>query len=322
MTIKAEQLTHLQRLANLQLPTQGRLSVVIDTDAYNEVDDQFAIAWALLKPEKLDVQAIYAAPFSNDCFADNERSEFTIDDPKIGMDKSVEEINRVLAKLTAVPKLPKVFRGSTRYFAADDTETSDAVQDLITRAEACEGILHVVCIAAATNIANAITIKPAIIHKIHVIWLGGHDIRWPDTKEFNLMQNIEASRVLFDSGVALTWIPCMGVANTLATSVPEIQHYLEQSSEIGCYLSEITKNIRWISFANRKVIWDIANIGFLLDESWFDTELIPAPVLNDNLTWSFNFNRHQIRYVRYIHRDYLFADLFRSIMNADKPLNR
>jgi inosine-uridine nucleoside N-ribohydrolase len=38
--------------------------VVIDTDAANEIDDQFALAWTLLSPERLDVLAVYAAPYS------------------------------------------------------------------------------------------------------------------------------------------------------------------------------------------------------------------------------------------------------------------
>lgn len=42
----------------------ARPRVVIDTDAANEIDDQFALAWALLSPERLDVLAVYAAPFS------------------------------------------------------------------------------------------------------------------------------------------------------------------------------------------------------------------------------------------------------------------
>lgn len=46
------------------------------------------------------------------------------------------------------------------------------------------------------------------------------------------MQDIDASRTLLNSGAALTLVPCMGVANTLATSVPELQHYLLGTSEI------------------------------------------------------------------------------------------
>lgn len=42
----------------------SQLRVVIDTDAANEIDDQFALAWALLAPERIDVQAVYAAPYS------------------------------------------------------------------------------------------------------------------------------------------------------------------------------------------------------------------------------------------------------------------
>jgi purine nucleosidase len=49
-----------QRLA----PPRGRPRVIIDTDTANEIDDQFALAWALLSPERLDVLAVYAAPFS------------------------------------------------------------------------------------------------------------------------------------------------------------------------------------------------------------------------------------------------------------------
>ena len=43
-------------------PPKGRVKMVLDTDTYNEVDDQFALAYSLLSPEKLDVLAVYAAP--------------------------------------------------------------------------------------------------------------------------------------------------------------------------------------------------------------------------------------------------------------------
>jgi inosine-uridine nucleoside N-ribohydrolase len=49
----------------LEPPRSGaRHRVVIDTDAANEIDDPFALAWALLAPERLQVEAVYAAPFS------------------------------------------------------------------------------------------------------------------------------------------------------------------------------------------------------------------------------------------------------------------
>ena len=55
-------MTEAQRLKNLSVPT-GKIDVVLDTDAYNEIDDQFAFAYLLKSKEKANVTAIYAAPF-------------------------------------------------------------------------------------------------------------------------------------------------------------------------------------------------------------------------------------------------------------------
>ena len=49
-------------LARLSRPT-GPVDVVLDTDTYNEIDDQFAVSYLICSAEKLHLQAIYAAPF-------------------------------------------------------------------------------------------------------------------------------------------------------------------------------------------------------------------------------------------------------------------
>ena len=68
-------------MKNLQVP-KGKIDVVLDTDTYNEIDDQFALVYLLRSPEKLNLKAIYAAPYFND------RST----SPEDGMEKSYEEI--------------------------------------------------------------------------------------------------------------------------------------------------------------------------------------------------------------------------------------
>ena len=70
-------------------PRAGKLRVVMDTDAYNEIDDQFAIAQMMLSPERLSVEAIYAAPFHN----------YRSKNPSDGMEQSYEEILRLLDRL-------------------------------------------------------------------------------------------------------------------------------------------------------------------------------------------------------------------------------
>ena len=72
-------------LRRLEKP-KGRVGVILDTDTYNEIDDQFALSYMLRSPEKLNVKAIYAAPFHN------EKSN----GPADGMEKSYQEILNIL----------------------------------------------------------------------------------------------------------------------------------------------------------------------------------------------------------------------------------
>lgn len=55
-------MTEEKRLERLKKP-KGQIEVVLDTDTYNEIDDQFALAYLIKSEEKLRLQAIYAAPF-------------------------------------------------------------------------------------------------------------------------------------------------------------------------------------------------------------------------------------------------------------------
>ena len=55
----------LEQLKKNLIPPVGKVDVVLDTDAYNECDDQYAIAYMVKSKEKLNVKAIYAAPFLN-----------------------------------------------------------------------------------------------------------------------------------------------------------------------------------------------------------------------------------------------------------------
>ena len=53
------QISEGDRISRLQPPT-GSIRMVLDTDTYNEIDDQFAVVYTLLSKGKLDLEAIYA----------------------------------------------------------------------------------------------------------------------------------------------------------------------------------------------------------------------------------------------------------------------
>jgi inosine-uridine nucleoside N-ribohydrolase len=292
------------RIARLE-PRPGRLRMVLDTDTYNEVDDQFALVYALLAPERLSVEAVYAAPFHND------RST----GPADGMAKSYDEIVRILGKMNRSPD-DFVFKGSTGYLPASlEPQRSSAALDLIERAMASpdNDPLYVLAIAAITNVASAILIEPHIIEKIVVVWLGGHALHWRNTREFNLMQDVQAARIIFDSGVPLVHIPCMGVTTHLLTTMSELNEYVRGRSDIGDYLVDIVGAYEKDHAGWSKVIWDISTVAYLNNEQWMESELVHSPIVTDQLTWSIDHARHLIRYVRYIHRDPIFKDLFRRL---------
>ena len=120
-----------------------------------------------------------------------------------------------------------MFKGSTDYIKNGYKEENDAVNKIIEIALKNDKT-HILAIGAITNIALAIEKEPKIIDKIEVIWLGGHSLLQDNNDEFNFKQDIEADRILFNSKVNLTIIPCRNVASNLRTSIYELEHYLKK----------------------------------------------------------------------------------------------
>ncbi|HEY8966751.1 MAG TPA: nucleoside hydrolase [Candidatus Methylacidiphilales bacterium] len=283
---------------------------VLDTDTYNEVDDQFALAHLLLSPERVRLEAVYAAPFFNPSC--NDRSTSALD----GMEKSHDEIHRVLGFLPHAPA-PRVFRGSPRFLPGAATPVeSPAALDLVERAMATPAgeKLYVLGIAAPTNIASALLIEPRIAERIVLVWLGGHAPYWPHTREFNLEQDVHASRILLESAAPLILLPCYPVTSHLITTVPELAEHLAPHSRLGAYLTEIVRSYAGNPPGWSKNIWDISASAWLVNPDWVKTEEKPCPVLRDDLTWetdpAASAGRRTVRIARELDRDKIFADFF------------
>ncbi|WP_246608297.1 nucleoside hydrolase [Paenibacillus agaridevorans] len=286
-------------------PRDGIIRMVLDTDTFNEIDDQFALSHALLSPERLRLEAVYAAPFFNDLS----------NGPKDGMEKSYDEIVHILTRLQRMRE-GIVFRGSESYLPGAHTPVdSPAARDLVAKALAMpdDEPLYVAAIGAITNVASAILLEPSIIRKIVVIWLGGHALSWRDTKEFNLVQDIHAARVILDSGVPSVLIPCAGVASHLITSLPEIERYVRGKGEIGDFLAERYEGCSGDHFGYSRVIWDLSAVAYLLDPSYVPTDFVHSPLLTDQVTWSVDYGRHFIRCANGVNRDAIFKDLFHKL---------
>jgi inosine-uridine nucleoside N-ribohydrolase len=300
-------MTNEQRIKNLSVP-ESRVDVVLDTDAYNEIDDQYAIAYLLKSKEKLNTKAIYAAPFFNS----NSVS------PEDGMEKSYNEILKIISLLG---EKVDVFKGSDRYLDNENTPViSPAAQDLAERVKnySPQNPLYVVAIGAITNIASAILLNPEIAENAVVIWLGGHALHYHDTKEFNMYQDVAAARVVMQSGVPFVQLPCMGVVNQFAVSKQELEFWLKGKNDLADYLAENTINAAE-SYAKgsawTRVIWDVTAVAWLLNDSerFMESRIIPTPIPTYDNFYATDYNGHPMRYVYNIKRDNLMNDLFRKL---------
>jgi len=284
-----------------------KIRMVLDTDTFNEIDDQFAIAYALKSPDRMTVEALYAAPFYNELSTG----------PADGMEKSYQEILKI-RRIMGREDIP-VYRGSTSYLpAADRPVESEAARDLVSRAMASDPSdpLYVVGIGAITNVASALLLEPRIVERIVLVWLGGHALHWGDAKEFNLFQDLHASRLMLDCGAPLVLVPCLGVATHLQTSLSELRDHIKGKSAIGDYLYETYLNCSKDHFAYSRVIWDISVIAWLNNPDWCWSSLTHSPRVSEDFRWSRDPNRHLIRCVDFIRRDEVFRDLFLKIADS------
>ncbi len=174
MNVTFPKLTEEERKEKLNIPA-GKIHLIIDTDAKNEVDDQFAVSWALRSPERFIVDAVYAAPFSHDCFKKLAGQSASLDavggityadHPGDGMEASYQELLK-LFKLLNEESDGRVFRGSNGYISdIGGPVESDAAKDLIKRAMSSEETIYVAAIGAPTNIASALLMEPELVKKI------------------------------------------------------------------------------------------------------------------------------------------------------------
>lgn len=299
-----------QRIKNLQ-PPKGHIDVVLDTDTYNEIDDQFALSYLIRSTEKCTVKGLYAAPFFNE----------NSTGPNDGMERSYNEILKLL-KLAGREDLNSVVRkGSETYLPDENTPVdSPAARELVALSKnySPEHPLYVAAIGAVTNVASALLMDESVKENIVLVWLGGNSIHFPDTREFNMYQDVAAARVVFGCGVPLIQLPCQGVVSAFYTTAPELNYWLKGKNALCDYLVEHTCEAANAYAAGKvwsRVIWDVTTIGWLLNENdrFMEWELIPAPIPEYDDHFAFDCRRPLISAVYRIKRDELFRDLFEKL---------
>ncbi len=295
----------LERLG-FTVPEASKIRVIVDTDAKNEADDQFAIVHFLLSPS-FDVRAVTAAHFEG----------------KAGdggsMERSFQEIGKLL-ELMDIEDVP-AFRGQR---SPDDGEISDAVRFIVGEARReDERPLYVAVLGAATNLAAALRVSPEIGEKITAVWNGGGP--YPDGRpEFNVMQDPNAARTLLGSAARVWQIP-QDVYAAFEATLAELAVRVRPCGGIGAYLARqlMERNLKefdpnfLLRAGENWTLGDNAAVAALLMNrfrgNWIER---PAPEINDDLTYGGESGGKTIRVYESLDVRMTLEDLFAKLSLA------
>ena len=265
----------------LELP-RGRTRLIIDTDAHNEIDDQYALAWAFLSQDAFDIVGILAEPYGKinrrqptlaayDALKANDPDRLSAQEqeylevarrmlandinphelqfvtPAEGMELSYQEILKV-DEMMGAGFADRSFRGSETYLASyDEPVPSDSAQFIIEQAMSQspdDEPLYIAAIGCVTNIASAILMEPRIRERIVVSWTSSYPSAWDGSNfpSYNLVQDPLSSQLLFACGVPLIYLPGYYVGEVLGISLPEMERWVAPQGRIGAYLYELYTN--------------------------------------------------------------------------------
>ncbi|SDD94633.1 nucleoside hydrolase [Auraticoccus monumenti] len=287
--------------------THRRRRIIIDTDAKNEADDQFAIVHALLSPT-LDVRGLVAAHFGT------ERSDRS-------MEESREEIDLLLRLMDRSGEVPVANGAATALPDATTPVDSPGARLIIEESRsATEGDpLFVTFLGPLTDMASAILLDPAVVDRpVVVIWIGGmaHGGVDPsyDGIEFNLRNDVTAANVVLDSGIQLWQVPA-DVYSAVSVSYTELEERIGGTSRLADYLIEqlVEWNATWhpdpIEFRS---LGDSPAISLVLNPRGGSFRTVPAPRFDEQGRYVAG-SGHPVRVCESVDVRFLLEDMFAKI---------
>lgn len=259
----------------ISYPPEKLNRVIMNTDAKNEADDQFAIVHALLTAS-FELHGIIPAHFGTRVAN--------------SMEASVEEVD-LLLRLMALEGQVRVEPGAGHALPDDKRPVPSAGAELIIE-EAMKPDarpLHVAFFGPLTDMASALLLEPRIeTRNVRVVWIGGG--AWPaGGREFNLSNDIHAANVIFRSRLEVWQIPST-VYRLVAVSYAELLEKVYPHGALGRYLVE------------QLVTWNAAHMDRAVEyRSLGDSPAVGAIMYPDGGRWSWQSAPEFDAQMHYLH---------------------
>ncbi|MDE6583450.1 MAG: nucleoside hydrolase [Clostridia bacterium] len=244
------------------------MKIIIDSDVANEIDDQFAIAYAFSRQDFFEILAVTVAPYKVSW-----QNTVSYRD---GLIESRNELYRLFRYLGVKHshESPMGYLGCEGFLSEGYNSTNPAVERIIELAKKNRNIT-IVSIGTLTNVAMALRLEPSIASKIKVVWLGTDNLLLDDYKDANYRKDIKAFNEVAKSNIDFTIFPSY-LARTFVTSTYEFSKNIK-GTQIGKYLNTLMTRFVFIKEdLGIKTIYDIGPVAYLLNKKEFVTKKIPA----------------------------------------------
>lgn len=203
---------------------EKKIRVILNTDARNEVDDQFAIVHALLSPS-FRMAGIIPAHFGED------KSPHSMEDSREKVD--------LLLDMLGMSSSIHVENGAPRALRDEVTPVDSPGARLIIEEALREdpAPLYIAFLGPLTDMASALLLCPEIARRnLRIIWIGGRD--WPSGGwEYNLKNDVHAANVVFRSNLELWQVP-RNVYRMMPVSLTELLVRVAPCGPLGDYLAQ------------------------------------------------------------------------------------
>jgi hypothetical protein len=267
-------------------PPGQRVRVVIDTDAANEVDDQYAIALALLSPERLDLRGFVAAHWGDS------------GGPQ-GIERSYEEVVRVMELAGMASSVP-VLHGSHPLRYNREPSHSEGVEFILSEARRAtpDDPLWLVFLGPMTDGVSAYLLDPTIADRVVVVFHSRS--RWPEKfYNGNVFSDIRAARALLE----VTTLPTIlfDTGTYLRLPMDEAERTIAPHGALGHYLVDIRRRReRWMQ--PEKALYDLGDIAFLVDPALAEWEQVAVPSITRDLLYDHTTTHGRMLRVYHIDR--------------------
>lgn len=295
----------------------GRMDVIFDTDANNEIDDQHAIAYLLLNDDVFNTLGL------------------TTNTTRNGGDIKLQtlEAKRVTA-LVGMPGTP-IYEGADGSFEEilpeidkKEFDGCSAVNFIIDQARkhSPKKPLTVIAVGKLTNVALALAKKPSIAKRIRLVWLGTN---YPKPGEYNFDNDIPSVNYVLDTKVPfeITVVRPNDPSGTWAVNVareyahehftglgPRVKEAVDgrhggKFTCFGDYSVDLFDNVKELV----RSLYDMSAVAIVKNPDWAETVTIPAPVFQDGEWVERPDNERKITIWQNFNRDAIVADFIATL---------